>query len=134
MGGSRHQGSRWFAPTAEQYELDAHPGGTERLVADVDGTEMTFEATYLDVVEDRRLVFTSALRADGRLSTVAVDTVALDDDGRGGTALTLVQQATFLDGMEEPEWRRAGIRSQLDALLAVLVPSAVAGARPPGGQ
>lgn len=111
---------RWFAPTARTYELDATRGGVERLLADVDGAEVDFRAEYRDVVDGERLVWTSTLRSDGDLSTVAVDCLMLSGDGAGGTLLLLVEQACFMPGMERPEWRDAGIRDQLDNLAAAV--------------
>lgn len=112
---------RWFAPTASRYELDATPGGTEVLEADVDGVTVEFRATFHDVVTDQRIVSTSTLRPDGRLSTAAIETVELADDGDGGTLLTVTEQTTYVDEFERPEWRDAGIRGQLDAVAETLV-------------
>jgi hypothetical protein len=38
----------------------------------------------------------------------------------GGTLLTLTEQGTFLDGREDPSWRRQGTSDWLDALGADL--------------
>lgn len=112
----------WFAPTAHHYELDVRVGGDERLLAEVDGAdEVEFRATYLDVVPQRRLVASSTLRPEGRLSTAAIQTVEFNDDGEGGTLLTVTEQATYVDAFEQPEWRRQGVSDQLDALGSVLL-------------
>ncbi|MEE8599939.1 SRPBCC domain-containing protein [Euzebya tangerina] len=107
---------RWFAPTAKAYDLDVRPGGTERLLADVEGAEVEFSVIYLDVVEGRRLIWSSQLRSGGRLATAALTTVLLEPFA-GGTTLSLTEHATFLDGMEAPEWRKQGTADWLDALV-----------------
>jgi uncharacterized protein YndB with AHSA1/START domain len=62
----------------------------------------------------------STLSAGEDLATVSVTTVELSLAGEG-TQLVLTEQATFLDGREEPEWREHGTGEWLDALGAELV-------------
>ncbi len=55
---------KWFAPlpyTTPFAELDARPGGASKVVMrGPDGADMTMRGVYLEVVENRRLVFTDA--------------------------------------------------------------------------
>ena len=55
---------RWFAPlpwTTPKAELDVRPGGSSLIVMrGPDGTEFPSRGVYLEVVENRRLVFTDA--------------------------------------------------------------------------
>lgn len=55
---------QWFAPapnTTPVAELDVRPGGSSRIVMrDPDGNDMPLYGVYLEVVENRRLVFTDA--------------------------------------------------------------------------
>lgn len=55
---------RWFAPlpyTTASAMLDVRPGGSNLIVMRApDGAEMPNKGVYLDVIENRRLVFTDA--------------------------------------------------------------------------
>ena len=55
---------RWFAPlpyTTPIAELDVRPGGSSLIVMrSPDGAEMPLRGVYLEVVKDRRIVFTYA--------------------------------------------------------------------------
>jgi uncharacterized protein YndB with AHSA1/START domain len=57
---------QWFAPkpfTTPKVELDLRVGGANRItMAGPDGTEMPNEGVYLEIVPNRRLVFTDAYR------------------------------------------------------------------------
>jgi uncharacterized protein YndB with AHSA1/START domain len=109
---------RWFAPDAE-HELDFTVGGREVTRAQRDGKLLTFESVYHDIVDGARIVYSSTLRADEVLATVSTTTVILGAH-RSGCRLTLVEQGTFLDGHEEPDWRKAGTEAWLDVLGDVL--------------
>ena len=112
---------RWFAPDATEYSLDFRVGGHERNSGGgpADGATLTFESTYHDIIDNERIVFSSTLLADDQIVTVSLTTVELIPFG-GDTRLLLTQQNAFLDGHEEPDWRRAGTNAQLDALGAEL--------------
>ncbi|MFI7611178.1 SRPBCC family protein [Nonomuraea terrae] len=112
--------ARWFAPGGG-HELEFRVGGREinRSPAGESGKPLTFESWYRDIVAGSRIVYTSCLYGGDDLATVSLTTVefAPADDG---TLLTLTEQATFLDGREDPSWRRQGTGDWLDALGAEL--------------
>jgi uncharacterized protein YndB with AHSA1/START domain len=114
--------ARWFAPgPAAGHELDFRVGGREIVRGGPEGGPvMTFESFYRDIVPGERIVYSSTLSAGEDLATVSVTTVELSHAGEG-TQLVLTEQATFLDGREEPEWREHGTGEWLDALGAELV-------------
>jgi len=60
---------QWFAPapfTTPVAELDVRPGGANLIVMrGPDGTEMPNHGVYLEVVPNRRIVFTDAFRGAG---------------------------------------------------------------------
>ena len=107
----------WFSPNATEHTLDFRVGGHERNSGGgpADGPDLAFESTYHDIVDDERVVFSSKLLADDRIVTVSLTTVEMSPVD-GGTRMVLTQQNAFLDGHEQPDWRRAGTCSQLDAL------------------
>jgi uncharacterized protein YndB with AHSA1/START domain len=114
--------ARWFAADPNSgHELDFRVGGREIVRGGPEGGPvMTFESFYRDIVPGERIVYSSTLSAGEDLATVSVTTVELSHAGEG-TQLVLTEQATFLDGREEPEWREHGTGEWLDALGAELV-------------
>ena len=76
---------------------------------------MTFESTYHDIVPQARIVYSSTLSVRDKLATVSITTVEISPAGEG-TRLVLTEQGTYLDGMEDPDWREHGTSRQLEAL------------------
>ncbi len=107
--------ARWFAGPGSDHQLDFRVGGREVNRGHHEGTTYTFESFYRDIVPGERIVYTSTLSADERLSTVSLTTVELID-AAGGTRLTLTEQGAFLDGLEQPSWREEGTGKWLDSL------------------
>jgi uncharacterized protein YndB with AHSA1/START domain len=107
--------ARWFSGPESDYQLDFRVGGREVTTGNNNGTRMTFESFYRDIVPDERIVYTSTLSADEVLSTVSLTTVELTPSG-DGTRLVLTEQGAFLDGLEQPSWREQGTGDWLDAL------------------
>ncbi len=114
--------SRWFAGPDSGHQLDFRVGGREVNHGHHEGVTMTFESFYRDIVPDERIVYTSTLSADDRLSTVSLTTIELSEDPTG-TRLTLTEQGTFLDGLEQPSWREEGTAQWLDSLGTEVIPS-----------
>lgn len=107
--------ARWFA-TGDSHELDFRVGGRELTRGRTpDGKELEFATVYHDIVPGERIVYTSTLTGDHDLATVSATTVELTAEG-DGTRLTLTEQATFLDGKEEPSWREQGTSDWLAEL------------------
>jgi uncharacterized protein YndB with AHSA1/START domain len=78
----------WFAPlpwTTPHAELDVRPGGANLVVMrGPDGNEMPCPGVYLEVVPNRRLVFTDAYTAAWEPSQKPFMTVILTFDEEGG--------------------------------------------------
>jgi uncharacterized protein YndB with AHSA1/START domain len=107
---------RWFAGDGAVHELDFRVGGHELARGRTPGDdELAFESVYRDIVADERIVFASTMSVRGAVVTVSITTVQLTATAEG-TRLELVEQGTFLDGHEHPEWRETGTSAQLDAL------------------
>lgn len=112
--------ARWFAGPGSEHQLDFRVGGREMARGRrEDGTVLTFESLYRDVVPGERILYTSVLSSGERVATVSITTVELSAAGEG-TRLVLTEQGTFLDGAEHPTWREQGTSGQLDALAAEL--------------
>jgi uncharacterized protein YndB with AHSA1/START domain len=114
--------ARWFAGPGAEHRLDFQVGGEEQVAARVGEAQIAYTSLYRDIVDDERIVYTSVLTSDGRLATCSLTTVELDDVA-GGTRLTLTEQCTFLDGLEQAAWREQGTAEQLDALGDALTAS-----------
>ncbi|MCG5213405.1 SRPBCC family protein [Streptosporangium sp. KLBMP 9127] len=108
--------ARWFSTPDADHELDFRVGGREVNRSHLDsGLSMTFESLYRDIVQDERIVYTSMLHVGDDLATASLTTVAFCP-ADGGTQLVLTEQGAFLDGREEPSWRKHGTGDWLDAL------------------
>ncbi len=112
--------ARWFAGPGSEHQLDFQVGGREVARGrHRDGTLLTFESRYHEVVPGQRIVYSSVLSSDERVATVSVTTVEFTAAG-SGTRLILTEQGAFLDGLEQPGWRERGTSDQLGALAREL--------------
>ena len=112
--------AKWFAGPDSEHRLDFRVGGHEMARgANSDGAVLTFESTYLDIVPQARIVYSSTLSARDKLATASITTVEMAP-AVDGTRLVLTEQGTYLDGLEDPGWREQGTSRQLDALGSAL--------------
>ena len=108
--------------TTTSVEMDFRVGGRWRyVIASTDGSQLAFHGEYLDIVPDRKIVYTEVYEAPGSTpgddSGAPVNTVTLEPDG-DGTLLTLLVQCTSKElrdiilssGMEE------GMQGQMDII------------------
>jgi uncharacterized protein YndB with AHSA1/START domain len=115
---------QWFGnedgiePVGEQ-TLDFRVGGREHFSAKAEGKVFDFDATYCDIVENERIVWTYDMHMDGRRISVSLATVAIAPTP-GGSTLVMTEQGAFLDGLDTNEQRAEGTRAFLDALAAFL--------------
>jgi uncharacterized protein YndB with AHSA1/START domain len=86
--------SRWFSPaplTTPRCEVDFRPGGALRLAMRMpDGTELPFEATFLEIVPLERIVFAGKIHDGNDVRT----TVAFTEEG-GKTTLSVHQVYSY---------------------------------------
>jgi uncharacterized protein YndB with AHSA1/START domain len=79
---------QWFAPlpwTTPRAELDVRPGGATLVVMrGPDGTEFPNRGVYLEVVENRRIVFTDAYTSAWEPASKPFMTVILTFEDEGG--------------------------------------------------
>lgn len=111
------------------YSLDFRVGGRELSHGSPAGShdEYTYDARYLDIVPDRRIVYANHMtRGETRISA-SLTSVEFSADG-AETTLVLTEHGIYLDGEDKPEYRRAGIADQLDALGRALDHARVTGA------
>lgn len=116
--------ARWFVGPDEshstEHELDFRDGGTEHLATRFpDGTAVTFDATYRDIVPDERIIYAYDMHIGGRRISVSLACIELRSTG-GGTHLTVREHGIFLDGLDQVADRERGTRELLDKLAASL--------------
>ena len=117
--------ARWFGGppdkwTASLREMDVRVGGRDRLVGTfIDGSESRFEAVYLDVVPERRLVYTYDMYWQGRKISVSLASVEFMVHPKGAR-LVVTEQNAFLDGYEDAGGRERGTQSLLENLAVTL--------------
>ncbi len=113
----------FFGPpgwTARERRLDFRVGGREKAVGGFEGGVTTdFDATYHDIVPDRRLVYSYGMHLDGRRISVSLATIEFEPDGTG-TRLRVTEQGVFLDGYEDNGSRAQGTAWLMDNLAAAL--------------
>ena len=101
-------------------QMDARVGGTERLVGrHPSGMVSAFDAVYLDLVPNERVIFAYKMHLDGEPISCSLATWELHADGTG-TRLVLTEQGTFLNGYVDGGSRARGTNLLLDALGAAL--------------
>jgi uncharacterized protein YndB with AHSA1/START domain len=83
------------------------------------GPRSRFEATYTDIVEHHRIVFSYDMWANDEHMSTSLTTIVLEPVS-GGTRLTYTEQGVHFDGLDTVEGREAGTRGLLDNLGAVL--------------
>lgn len=116
--------ARWFVGppgyvTVER-EMDVRHGGRERLRGLFpSGTTTLFDAVYLDVVPDQRLVYAYEMYLNDAKISVSLATMRIEPDG-AGTRLTVTEQGAFLDGYDDAGSRERGTGGLLDQLGASL--------------
>ncbi len=99
-----------------EYSLDFRPGGRETYRATLsDGTRMTVDKTFLEIVPDARIIFAYAMAANDRSLSASLVTVEFHADG-DGTRQVLTEQLAYLDGHEDRDERMRGTNEGLDRL------------------
>ena len=117
--------ARWFSGPPEKWtedvrEMDVRVGGRDRLVGRfVDGSESRFDATYFDIVPDRRIVYSYEMHWQGKKISVSLATIEFVTAGRG-TKLIVTENGAFLDGYEDGGSRERGTLSLMDNLERAL--------------
>jgi uncharacterized protein YndB with AHSA1/START domain len=116
---------RWFAEgegfVVDSYTLDFQIHGFERcrFRFGADGPPMSTDAVYLDIVENRRVVFAYSMTLGGEPMSSSLGTMELGS-ANGGTLLRFTEHTVFLDGNDGSEGRREGSIGLLEALAKEL--------------
>jgi uncharacterized protein YndB with AHSA1/START domain len=122
---------RWFgvpghSPDA-RHELDFRVGGYELAVGTFAAAgvaeHIEVRARFVDIVDQRRIVYVQELLLDGHCRSVSLVTIELSRQG-SGTQLIYTEQYVFLlrtgDGRDDVGERRGGTRLLMNGLAAAL--------------
>jgi uncharacterized protein YndB with AHSA1/START domain len=119
----------WFADgehaEIEEHRLDFRVGGiekTRRIIkgGPFEGTPLTNDSVYLDIVPDRRIVFAYTMTLGDKRISSSQATAEFLPNGKG-TILAFTEQGAFFEGADGPEMREQGWKSligQLEKFLA----------------
>jgi uncharacterized protein YndB with AHSA1/START domain len=115
---SKEQKAKWFGDPSTpptHWDFDFREGGREYESSVFEGETHTFDAVYLDIVENERItwsynLYVGEVKLSSSLTVVELTTVP------EGTKLTFTETGAFFDGHEKPELREQGTGWILDAL------------------
>jgi uncharacterized protein YndB with AHSA1/START domain len=106
--------------TVDRWDMDFRVGGREvNVSSNSTGAGYAFDALYLDIVEDQRIVYTYEMSVGDDRHSVSLTSIELQPSG-AGTRLVMTEHGVFLDGHDSPEGRREGTGWLLDELGASL--------------
>jgi uncharacterized protein YndB with AHSA1/START domain len=116
--------ARWFVGPEEwvksAHRLDFRVGGKESVSGGPKGGPVhAYDATYYDIVPNRRFVIAYDMHLGEQRISVSLATVEFAAAG-GGTRLKYTEQGVFLDGYDDAGSRERGTQGLLDQLDAAL--------------
>lgn len=121
--------AKWFGGPSDIWEsterkLDFRVGGQERAGGIFKNTRTTtlFAATYFDIVENRRIVYTYDMFVNGEKISVSLATIEITPTKNGGTRMTVTEQGAYFDEEAEKSAisRLGGTRSLVEKIDALL--------------
>ena len=115
---------RWLAEgegwEVFDFTVDFRVGGAETSHFSFQGgPEVSYDATFQDIVADRRIVFVYRMAVAGKPISVSLATVELAPSG-SGTRLTYTEQGAYFDDPGAPKGREEGSRELLEKLAEEL--------------
>jgi uncharacterized protein YndB with AHSA1/START domain len=115
---------RWMAEgegwEVFEFKVDFRVGGAETSRFSFQGgPEITYDASFQDVVENERIVQVYRMAFAGKPMSVSLATIELVPAG-SGTRLTYTEQGTYFDDPNAAKGRQEGSRELLEKLAAEL--------------
>ncbi|EJK82049.1 SRPBCC family protein [Rhizobium rhizogenes] len=111
---------QWFSCHGEwtplEYQLDFRPGGSEsNRIASTDGVVHAYQARYIDIVPNERIIYAFDMMLDDKRISVSLATVAFAPES-AGTRMLFTEQVVFLDGYGDNGSRLMGTEMGFDNL------------------
>jgi len=111
---------QWFSCHGEwtplEYRLDFRPGGNESSrVASTDGVVHAYQARYIDIVPNERIIYAFDMMLDDKRISVSLATVIFAPEP-SGTRMLFTEQVVFLDGYADNGSRLMGTEIGFDNL------------------
>ncbi|NTF87429.1 ATPase [Agrobacterium rhizogenes] len=111
---------QWFSCHEEwtplEYQLDFRPGGSEsNRIASTDGVVHAYQARYIDIVPNERIIYAFDMMLDDKRISVSLATVAFVPEP-SGTRMLFTEQVVFLDGYGDNGSRLMGTEMGFDNL------------------
>ena len=120
----------WFAGPAGEWkqqlrQMEFRVGGRERVKAEFTGGRVSeFDASYHDIVTNRRIVYSYSMQVDEKRISVSLATIEFEPASGGATRLILTEQGAYLDGgFDGNAGREQGTRGLIDNLEKYLAHS-----------
>ncbi|KRB60257.1 ATPase [Rhizobium sp. Root708] len=115
---------QWFAChdnwVSLEYGLDFRVGGAEvNRVADAEGIVHAYDARYLDIVPDARIIYAYDMKLGDNRISASLTTVTFRPTPQG-TTMTFTEQVVFLDGYTDDGSRRQGTEILIDNVQAFI--------------
>jgi uncharacterized protein YndB with AHSA1/START domain len=113
---------QWFACHDEwvplEYSLDFRVGGAERNhVSDSDGVLHAYEARYIDIVPNARIIYAYDMKLGDTRISASLATVTFEP-AAAGTKMLFTEQVVFLDGYADNGSRLQGTEILVDRIQA----------------
>ena len=120
----------WFAGPPGQWkqqlrQMEFRIGGRERVKGEFTGGRVSeFDASYHDIVTNRRIVYSYTMQVDEKRISVSLATIEFEPAAGGRTRLILTEQGAYLDGgFDGNAGREQGTRGLIDGLEKYLAHS-----------
>ena len=120
----------WFAGPPGEWkqqlrQMEFRIGGRERVKGEFTGGRVSeFDASYHDIVTNRRIVYSYTMQVDENRISVSLATIEFEPAAGGRTRLILTEQGAFLDGgFDGNAGREQGTRGLIDNLEKYLAHS-----------
>src|SRR5204862_5279076 len=120
----------WFAGPAGQWkqqlrQMEFRIGGRERVKGEFTGGRVSeFDASYHDIVTNRRIVYSYTMQVDEKRISVSLATIEFEPAAGGRTRLILTEQGAYLDGgFDGNAGREQGTRGLIDNLAKYMAHS-----------
>lgn len=108
---------QWFSgPNHSMHEMNFKVGGKETAKGKMpNGAESHYDATYLDIIENQRIIYAYEMAFGGKRISATLTSIELEPV-EGGTKLKFTEQSAFLDGFDGPKYWDSGTSTLLEKL------------------